>query len=125
MNMPCRADFGGLTRWLEKTNTVRLGCLRNHRKLMAVSYEHRTLFMKLKLLSFAVIAALPTFSPAAGPLTVTAVNKLQLSRPSQTIEVSGKDLAPLEAKSLESIHVKDSAGKELLCQAVDTDFDES
>ena len=83
-----------------------------------------SLFMKLTFLPIALIVALPGLSPAAGQLTITAVNKLQLARPSQTIEVSGKDLGPLEAKSLETVHVKDSSGKELVCQAVDMDFDE-
>jgi len=62
--------------------------------------------------------------PAAGQLTVKATNKLQISRTSQTIELSEKDLAPLDAKNLDLIHVKDGSGKEVLCQAVDTDFDD-
>jgi len=71
-----------------------------------------------------VLALLPAFiASAAGPLTVTAVNKLQLPRTSQTIELSSGQLAPLGESDLEKIHVKDSAGKEVLCQAVDTDFD--
>lgn len=58
----------------------------------------------------------------ADQLTVTTVNKLQIARPNQTIELSKKDLAGVSA-DLERIHVKDSNGKELVCQAVDTDFD--
>jgi hypothetical protein len=80
--------------------------------------------MKTKLLSLSLVAALPALSYAAGQVTVTAVNKLQSARPSQTIEVAAKDLASLEAKNLDTIHVKDGSGKELICQAVDTDFDE-
>jgi hypothetical protein len=80
--------------------------------------------MKIKLLLILLVASLPTMCPAAGSLTVKATNTLQMLRASQTIEISGKDLAPLEAKNLETIHVKDSSGKEVLCQAVDTDFDE-
>ena len=57
-------------------------------------------------------------------LTVTAVNKLDLPRRSQTIEISARDLAPLGEKDLTKIHVQDSSGKELLTQAVDTDYDE-
>jgi hypothetical protein len=60
---------------------------------------------------------------ASGQLTVKAVNKLQLARPRQTIELSASDLAPLGETNLQKIHVKDAAGKEVLCQAVDTDFD--
>jgi hypothetical protein len=76
--------------------------------------------------TLALIAALFTF-PAlcradGAQLTVKAVNKLSLARPSQTIELSAKELAPLGA-DLAKIHVKDSAGKEVLAQAVDTDFD--
>lgn len=59
----------------------------------------------------------------AASLTVTAVNKLPLSRQSQTIEVTAAQLAPLGAKELNTVHVKDAAGKEILAQAVDTDFD--
>jgi hypothetical protein len=80
--------------------------------------------MKTKILAFLLIAALPLSCLAAGgTLTVKAVNKLTFARPSQTIELSAKDLAPLGEKDLMKIHVKDSAGKELLCQAVDTDGD--
>lgn len=60
---------------------------------------------------------------AAGNLTVTAVNPLSFERPNQTIELSAKDLEPLGEKNLSKIHVKDSTGKDLLCQAVDTDGD--
>ena len=59
----------------------------------------------------------------SGTGTVTAVNKLQVARPSQTIELSAKDLAALGEKDLARIHVKDATGKELVCQAVDTDGD--
>jgi formylmethanofuran dehydrogenase subunit D len=80
--------------------------------------------MNIKLLSALLVVSLPTWCPAASSLTVKATNKLQMPRASQTIELSTKDLAPLAAKNLETIHVKDSAGEEILCQAVDTDFDE-
>src|SRR6266446_612252 len=81
--------------------------------------------MKTKILSLiALIFALPTFCFADGQLTVKAANKLPIARASQTIELTGKDLAPLGEKDLEKIHVKDSSGKEVLCQAVDTDYDD-
>ncbi len=57
-------------------------------------------------------------------VTVKAQNKLALSRASQTIELAAKDLAPLGEKDLTRVHVRDAAGKELLSQAVDTDYDE-
>ena len=70
------------------------------------------------------VAVMPTLcSAATKQLTVKAVNKLQIARPSQTIELSANDLAPLGEKNLERIHVKDADGKELVCQAVDTDGD--
>ena len=59
----------------------------------------------------------------AASITVTAVNKLTIVRPNQTIELSAKDLAALGEKDLTRIHVTDEAGKKLLCQAVDTDGD--
>jgi len=81
--------------------------------------------MKKKLLPVLLIAVLPTLCPAASQLTVKATNKLQIPRASQTIELSAQDLAPLGAKNLDTIHVKDSSGKEeILCQAVDSDFDD-
>lgn len=57
-------------------------------------------------------------------LTVKAVNKLNLTRRSQTLELTANDLAPLGEKDLTKIHVRDSTGKELLAQAVDTDYDD-
>ena len=80
--------------------------------------------MKTRILMFVLIATMTASCLAAGgPMTVKAVNKLSFSRPSQTIELSAKDLAPLGEKDLMRIHVKDAAGKDLLCQAVDTDGD--
>ena len=76
-----------------------------------------------KIPTIALLALLPALCQAASSqLTVKAVNKLQLARSSQTIELSAKDLAPLGA-DLTKIHVKDATGKELLCQAVDSNFD--
>lgn len=57
-------------------------------------------------------------------ITVTAANKLKLARQSETIELSGESLAPLGEKDLAKLHVHDSAGKEIVCQAVDTDYDD-
>ncbi|HEX7470442.1 MAG TPA: DUF4861 family protein [Verrucomicrobiae bacterium] len=76
-----------------------------------------------KLLAAVSLVALPTLCHAA-QLTVTAVNKLQIARASQTIELSAKDLAPLGETDFSKVHVQDSSGKEVLCQAVDTDFDD-
>lgn len=63
-------------------------------------------------------------SPALADVTVKATNTLNFDRPSQTIEIFGKDLAALDAKGLNFVHVKDESGTELMAQAVDTDFDE-
>jgi len=57
-------------------------------------------------------------------VTVKAVNKLSIARPAQTIEIMANDLAPLGEKDLTKIHVWNAAGKELLSQAVDTDYDD-
>jgi len=81
--------------------------------------------MKTKIPSLlALIFALPAVCSAATELSVKAVNKLQIARPSQTIELTAKDLAPLGEKDLAKIHVRESSGRELLCQAVDTDYDD-
>ena len=72
----------------------------------------------------AIIAVFPaSISAQVSTLAVKAVNRLQIARPNQTIELSSRDLAALGAKDLAMIHVKDAAGRELLCQAVDTDGD--
>jgi hypothetical protein len=83
---------------------------------------YHTMKIEHRLLTVAAIVALPVFVHAA-QLTVTAVNNLPLARASQTIELTTEQLAPLSAKELNTVHVKDAAGKELLAQAVDTDFD--
>jgi len=61
---------------------------------------------------------------AQAQLTVTAVNKLKTGRQSETIELAAEKLAPLGEKDLMKIHVRDGAGKEVLAQAVDTDYDD-
>jgi hypothetical protein len=70
---------------------------------------------------FAGLAALPLYSQAASQMAIKAVNKLPTARPNQMIELKVKDLAQLG--DLQKVHVRDSSGKEVLCQAVDTDFD--
>jgi hypothetical protein len=76
-----------------------------------------------KILALISFAALPVFCHAA-PLAITAVNPSSFARASQTIELSAKQLAPTGEADLTKIHVQDATGKELLCQAVDTDFDD-
>ena len=86
--------------------------------------------MKLTLLSVLVFAL--TFfvqnktesnAPKA-ELTITAANKLKIARPSETIELTAQALASLGEKDLTKIHVRDASGKEVLAQAVDTDYDD-
>jgi len=78
--------------------------------------------MKLSLL--VVFAVVAPFIHAQNQLTVTALNKLKIPRQNETIELSASDLAPLGEKDLMKLHVRDSSGKEILCQAVDTDYDD-
>jgi hypothetical protein len=75
------------------------------------------------VLVFAVVSAVAAATPQT-QLTVTAVNKLKIARASETIELTADVLAPLAEKDLTKIHVRDSAGKEVLAQAVDTDYDD-
>lgn len=76
------------------------------------------------LLAGAFITSLPALCPGAGnQLAIKAVNQLQLTRSNVTIELSAKDLAPLGEKNLSRIHVKDAAGREVVCQAVETEGD--
>jgi len=70
-----------------------------------------------------LIAALGTLSVQGKELMVQTVNKSKLARENQTIELSALQLAPLDAPDLTRVHVLDSAGNAVLCQAVDTDFD--
>jgi uncharacterized protein DUF4861 len=78
--------------------------------------------LTLSVLILALAAVTATASPAQ--LTVTAVNKLKIARPSETIELTAQALAPLGEKDLTKLHVRDSGGKEVLAQAVDTDYDD-
>src|ERR1044072_2119205 len=80
----------------------------------------------MRVTSFSVLLVLVIAAEvvAQTQLTVTAVNKLKPARASETIELKAEALAPLGEKDLMKIHVRDSAGKEVLAQAVDTDYDD-
>src|SRR2546423_15471471 len=86
--------------------------------------------MKLSLLLVLALVAPFTTNYSQAPansqnqLTITAVNRLKVQRQNETIEVSATDLAPLGEKDLMKLHLRDSSGKEILCQAVDTDYDD-
>ena len=80
--------------------------------------------MKTHLSILALLMLSPALCSAAGQLSITAVNKLQVARSAQTIELTAEEVAPIGEPDLEKINVTDSTGKELLCQAVDTDFDD-
>jgi hypothetical protein len=71
-----------------------------------------------------VLAIVSSATAQQAQLTVTAVNKLKTARQSETIELAAEALAPLGEKDLMKIHVRDGAGKEVLAQAVDTDYDD-
>ncbi len=76
-----------------------------------------------KTTALATLVACPAICHAAR-IEVSAVNLLPLARPCETIEIPAKDLEPLHAKNLSLVHVMDSNGNELPCQAIDTDGDE-
>jgi len=80
--------------------------------------------MKIGLLPVLALILLSGPLSPQNQLTITAVNKLKLPRQNETIELTANDLAPLGEKDLMKIHVRDSSGKELVCQSVDTDYDE-
>lgn len=62
-------------------------------------------------------------TPAAfGQVSLSATNPIALSRSNQPLEISAKELSSL-SKDLTTLHVFDETGKELLAQAIDTDFD--
>ena len=60
---------------------------------------------------------------AGGSLVVKAANPLPLQRLSETLELTANDLAALGETNLQKIHIRDASGAEVLCQAIDTDFD--
>lgn len=72
----------------------------------------------------ALLAPLFAGHAAAPRLTVTALNPLPFARASQTLELTREQLAPLGEKDLSRIHVADASGRELIVQAVDTDYDD-
>jgi hypothetical protein len=76
----------------------------------------------VSLLLLVLLIACPVV--AQTQLTVTAVNKLKTVRQSETIELTADALAALGEKDLMKVHVRDAAGKEVLAQAVDTDYDD-
>ena len=76
----------------------------------------------LSVLLFVLLIACSLVAQAQ--VTVTAVNKLKTARQSETIELTADAVASLGEKDLMKIHVRDSAGKEVLAQAVDTDYDD-
>ncbi len=70
------------------------------------------LFLSLMMQSFA----------AARVITITAENKLDFGRLNQTITITANQLTPLgDNVSYRKIHIKDGAGRELICQPVSTD----
>ena len=82
--------------------------------------------MKIGLLIVFVLTT-PLVAAAQVPqteLTVTAVNKLNVARQNETIELTIRDLAPLAEKDLTKLHVRDSSGNEVLAQSVDIDYDD-
>ena len=80
--------------------------------------------MKVTSLALLILALISAGTTQQKELTVTGVNKLKIARLSETIELTAQALAPLGEKDLMKIHVRDSSGREVLSQAVDTDYDD-
>ena len=79
--------------------------------------------MNSRLTTLALLASAPSLCFGGSALTVKAVNTLQLAR-YETLELPAKDLVPVGESDLAKLHVADATGKELLAQAVDTDYDD-
>jgi hypothetical protein len=79
-------------------------------------------------MKFSLVLLLAIFVPAVSAtqnqLTITAVNKLKIARPGETIELASQTLSSLGEKDLTKLHVRDASGNEVLAQAVDTDYDD-
>jgi hypothetical protein len=84
-----------------------------------------TIMKTNKLFYFALLLAVIPSSvfAATSQLVVTGLNKLSFAQTNQTIELTAAQLMPVGEKNLAKIHVRDAAGNELVCQAVDTDYD--
>lgn len=80
--------------------------------------------MKIGLLIVLLLAVVHLNPPVQTELTITAVNKLNVARQNETIELTTGDLASLAEKDLTKLHVRDTSGKELLAQSMDTDYDD-
>jgi hypothetical protein len=59
----------------------------------------------------------------AGSLQVEVANPSDQNRADEVIELSAAQLAPLGETNIQNLHVLSASGTEVLCQAVDTDFD--
>lgn len=78
----------------------------------------RKIFLALLLFALPIVGLAQVHE-----LTVTATNKLSFGRLNQTITVHKNQLDALGNVDLNTIHIKDAAGREILCQAVDSDGD--
>lgn len=77
--------------------------------------------MKISRLSILLLLS-PSVAHAAR-VTIQAVNPMSVPRTSQTLEISAAQLAPLQAKDLNFVHIVDAKGEERVCQAIDLDGD--
>ena len=66
----------------------------------------------------------PETHPPQTEITIATVNNLNFARRNETIELTSQALAALAEKDLNKLHVRDSSGKELVAQSVDTDYDD-
>ncbi|MBB5351250.1 hypothetical protein HNR46_001486 [Haloferula luteola] len=64
-----------------------------------------------------------TGASKGGELQLQATNPLAIARSRETLELTAAQLAPLATEDLRKIHIRDTSGQEILCQAVDSDFD--
>jgi hypothetical protein len=80
-------------------------------------------WLALPSAAFAAAAPAAATAPNNARLAITATNPLGFARASQTLELSARDLAGLNEKDFTKVRILDAAGREVLAQAVDTDFD--
>jgi hypothetical protein len=94
-----------------------------HKGYLSHSIRATPPLLRHQYLSILLILVFVT-SASAQQLKIRAENNLAISRLSQTIEISAKDLSTFSEKDLTKLHLFDATGRELLSQAVDTDYDE-
>ncbi len=88
--------------------------------------SHRPLIVRIFFLTsfFACCIQTSNYAQSSKQVSVTTTNPLSFGRLNQTIDISLQQLKVFEGSNYNRIHVKDDAGREILCQLVDVNGDQ-